>query len=61
MPIWLSILLIIVAAIISGVACFFAGIDHRKKIAEAEIGSAEAEAKKIVEDAVREAEAKQKE
>lgn len=61
MEIWLAILLIVLAAIISGVACFLAGVSHRKKIAEAEIGSAEAEAKRIVDDAVKEAEAKKKE
>ncbi len=61
MPIWLAILLIVLAAIVSGVACFMSGVNHRKKIAEAEIGSAEAEAKRIVEDAVKDAEAKKKE
>ncbi len=61
MPIWLAILFIVLAAIISGVACFLSGVNHRKKIAEAEIGSAETEAKRIVEDAVKDAEAKKKE
>ena len=61
MPIWLAILLIVLAAIVSGVACFMSGVNHRKKIAEAEIGSAEAESKRIVEDAVKDAEAKKKE
>lgn len=61
MPIWLAILLIVLCAIVSGVACFLAGVSHRKKIAEAEIGSAESEAKRIVDEAVKEAEAKKKE
>ena len=61
MEIWLAILLIVIAAIVSGVASFLAGVNHRRKIAEAEIGSAEMEAKRIVDDAVKEAEAKQKE
>ncbi len=61
MQLWLAILLIVVAAIISGAVCFFMGIEHRKKIAEAEIGSAETEARRIVDEAVKEAEAKQKE
>ncbi len=61
MEIWLAILLTVVVAIVTGVACFLAGVSHRKKIAEAEIGSAEAEAKRIVEEAVKEAEAKKKE
>jgi len=61
LEIWLAILLTVVVAIVTGVACFLAGVSHRKKIAEAEIGSAEAEAKRIVEEAVKEAEAKKKE
>ena len=61
MEIWLAILLTVVVAIVTGVACFLAGVSHRRKIAEAEIGSAEAEAKRIVEEAVKEAEAKKKE
>ena len=52
MQLWLAILLIVVAAIISGAVCFFMGIEHRKKIAEAEIGSAETEARRIVGDVV---------
>ncbi len=61
MPVWLSILLIVVAAIATGIASFMAGVKHRQKIAEAEIGSAEAEAKRIVDEAVKDAEAKKKE
>lgn len=61
MQTWLAILLIVLAAVISGVACFLAGVSHRKKIAEAEIGSAEQEAKRIVDEAVKTAEAKKKE
>ncbi len=61
MEIWVAILLTVIVAIVTGVACFLAGVSHRKKIAEAEIGSAEAEAKRIVEEAVKEAEAKKKE
>lgn len=61
MQLWLAIVLILIGAVISGVACFFAGVEHRRKIAEAAIGSAEDEAKRIVEEAVKNAEAKQKE
>ena len=61
MEIWLAILLIVLIAIVTGVVSFLAGVNHRKKIAEAEIGSAEAEAKRIVDEAVKEAEAKKKE
>ncbi len=61
MEIWLAILLIVLIAIVTGVVSFLAGVNHRKKIAEAEIGSAEAEAKRIVDEAIKEAEAKKKE
>ena len=40
----------VVLAAISGAICFRLGISHRKKIAEAQIGSAEAEAKRIAEE-----------
>ena len=61
MPVWLSILLIVLIAIVTGIVSFMAGIKHRQKIAEAEIGSAEIEAKRIVDEAVKDAEAKKKE
>lgn len=61
MELWLAIVLIVVIAAICAAVAFFAGINHRKKIAEAEIGSAESEAKKIVSDALKTAEAKKKE
>ena len=51
----------VVLAAISGVICFRFGVSYRKRIAEAEIGSAEAEAKKIVDDAVKTAENKKRE
>jgi len=51
----------VAAAIIFGVAAFYIGIAHRKKIAEAEIGSAEDQAKRILNEAYRNAEAKKKE
>lgn len=61
MDLVLAIILIIVAAIVCGALMFFVGVNHRKKIAETEIGSAEAEAKRIVSDAIKTAEAKKKE
>ena len=51
----------VVLAIISGAICFKLGISHRKRIAEAQIGSAEAEAKRIVDEAVKTAENKKRE
>lgn len=61
MNLFLAIGLIIVCSILVGALMFFVGVNHRKKIAEAEIGSAEAEAKKIVSEAIKNAEAKKKE
>ncbi len=60
---FLPILIIcIVAALAAGVAAgIFLGIKIRKNTAEKEIGSAEDEAKRIVEDAIKTAEAKKKE
>ena len=59
----LEIVLIVVAAVLAGlnVASFFGGISYRKKIAEAEFGSAEEKAKKIIEDAQKNAKAKARE
>ena len=55
-------IIIAAAALVAGLAVGgFAGVAYRKKIAEAEIGSAETEAKKIVGDAVKIAETKKKE
>ncbi len=57
----LAIVLIIAVAAIAAVVAFIMGSNHRKKIAEAEIGSAEAEAQRIVNAAYKDAEAKKKE
>ena len=55
----------VIAALISGIAClacgFALGIVYRKKVGEAEIGSAEIQARKILEDGIRSAENKKKE
>ena len=61
MELWSAILLIVLAGVICGVIAFIAGVAHRKKIAETEIGSAEQEAKRIVSHAIKTAEAKKKE
>ena len=60
-PLWLCIIIAVLAAIICGVIAFIAGMIHRRKTAEATIGSAEQEAKRIVSDAIKTAEAKKKE
>lgn len=52
---------VIVGAVVIGVPLFFLGISYRKRVAEAEFGSAEQEAKRIVSDALKTAESKKKE
>ena len=59
---WLPIVIsIVVTAIVAGAVCFVLGSNHRKRKAEAEIGSAEEQAKRILSDAMKTAEAKKKE
>ena len=61
MHIALAIVLIIVALLVGGAVGIFMGIQIRRNTAEKEIGSAEEEAKRIVADAIKTAEAKKKE
>ena len=61
MELGLAIGLIVVAAIVFGVVGFVLGGVHRKRVAEAAIGSATEEANRIVSQAVSEAESKKKE
>lgn len=60
-----TILYCVISFVVSGLLCGFiafkAGISYRKRIAEAEIGSAEEKAKSILSDAEEKAEAKKKE
>ena len=57
MELWLAIVLIIVAFAVA----FFLGVTYRKKVAEREIMSAENEAKRIINDAIKNAESKKRE
>ena len=61
MDITLAIILMAVALVVGGVIGFIAGGAHRKKVAEAAIGSATEEAARIVSSAMTEAEQKKKE
>ncbi len=60
-----TILITVVAAVVVGIICgivfFLLGIKYRKKVAEAEIGSAEEEAKRIISESAKTAEVKKKE
>ena len=57
MPLWLAIILIIVFAAVA----FFSGITYRKKVSEREISSAEEEARRIINEAIKTGESKQRE
>ena len=57
MKLWLAIVLIVVAFAVA----FFLGVTYRKKVAEREIMSAEDEAKRIINDAIKNAESKKRE
>ncbi len=59
---WQSLLIgFVVGAVLFGIMCYFLGIAHRKKKAEGILGSAEEESKRILNDAMKTAEAKKKE
>ena len=56
-PLWISLKTGFVATVIA----FFLGVEYRKKSAEAALGSAEEEAKRLISDAIKSAETKKKE
>ena len=58
MPTILTVLVVVVVAVAFGAAGFYAGMTYRKRTAEAKLGSAEEEAKRIVNDAIKSAEQK---
>ena len=57
----LTVVLVLVAAAVAGALGFYLGGENRKRTAEAKIGSAEEEARRIVNDAIKAAEQKRKE
>ena len=57
----LEIVLIVLGAILLAGISFFAGVGYRKKVGEREIGSAEEEATRIINDALRSGESRKKE
>ena len=58
---WYIIVLLIVGYIAVAFLCFFLGISYRKKVAEKEIGSAEAEATRLINEAIKSGESKKRE
>jgi len=61
MKLGLAIALIIAAFLIGGIIFFLVGMTYRKKVAEKEIGSAEEEARRILNEAIKSAENKKRE
>jgi len=55
------VLIALGAALVVGIVCFFAGVTYRKKVGEREIGSAEAEATRLINEAIRSGESRKKE
>ncbi|MEG0085016.1 MAG: Rnase Y domain-containing protein, partial [Niameybacter sp.] len=53
--------MVVLIVIVVGILCFAAGILYRKRIAEAQIGSAEEKARKVIDDAIKTGEAKKRE
>lgn len=58
---WLYIFLPIVGFVIGAITFFIVGVAYRKKVAEREIGSAETEATRIINEAIRSGESKKRE
>ena len=58
---WLHIVLPIATALVSAIVFFLLGIVYRKKVSEKEISSAEEEARRIINDAIKSAESKKRE
>ena len=50
----------VVAGVVAAAIAFFAGVSYRRKTAEAKIGSAEEEAKRLINDAMKAAQQKRK-
>ena len=53
MPTIAVIVVVVVIAVVAGAAGYFIGYNNRKKTAEAQIGSAEAEATRLVNEAIK--------
>ena len=58
---WYHILFIVLGALVLCAASFFAGVTYRKKVGEREIGSAELEATRLINEAIRSGESRKKE
>ena len=54
-------LILCIALVVVGAVCFFIGMTYRKKVAEKEIGSAEEEARRIINESIKGGESKKRE
>ena len=61
MELTLAIILIVVGTVVGILIGFLSGVGYRKKVAEREIGSAEAEATRLINEAIRSGESRKKE
>ncbi len=60
-PIWATILIAVVAALVTGVIAWNVAISHRNKVEQAKIGAAKDKATEIIDDAIKTAESKKRE
>ena len=58
---WIAILVVVVVGVLASVIAFKLGVEYRRRIAEQAIGTAEDEAKRLVNEAIKNAEQKMKE
>ena len=49
----IAVICIIAAAVLAGLIAFFMGVKYRKKVGEAQIGSAETKAREILDEALK--------
>ena len=61
LPLWQVALVVLIVSVVAGLICFKLGESYRRRTAERKIGSAEDEAKRIINDAIKSAEQKRKE
>ncbi|MBE6943668.1 MAG: ribonuclease Y [Ruminococcaceae bacterium] len=57
----IHVILIVLAAVVGGLGGFFGGVIYRKRVGEREIGSAEQEATRLINEAIRSGESRKKE
>ena len=57
----IAVVIAVVVGVVAAAIAFFCGISYRRKVAEQKLGSAEEEAKRIINDAIKTAEQKRRE